>query len=226
MSSRIWAMAAMCRTWFNRRFPARDSRCRICSPEEASRGAVPVQDAKWLRSGNRAMSPTSARILAAPAGPMPCRSIRCEPRAWTAVLSSLIRVSVWRRWRPGRPAPRPPSAGLSCPRGIWARVEPSGDGTKTAAQDPDSSAASAGMRTRRLTLWVTRASWRTSSGPFADAATGGDPAHRGAPDNVDGQAWEADTRATDQFLDDDPHDYRRYGPVQGGSSSRQRCITG
>jgi hypothetical protein len=34
-------------------------------------GAVPVQDAKWLRSGNRATSPTSARIPAAPAGPTP-----------------------------------------------------------------------------------------------------------------------------------------------------------
>jgi hypothetical protein len=31
---------------FMRRFPARESRCRICSPEEASRGAVPVRDAK------------------------------------------------------------------------------------------------------------------------------------------------------------------------------------
>jgi hypothetical protein len=36
-------------------FPARESRCRICSPEEASIGAMPVQEAKWLRSGNRAM---------------------------------------------------------------------------------------------------------------------------------------------------------------------------
>jgi hypothetical protein len=26
-------------TWFIRRFPARESRCRFCSPEEASRGA-------------------------------------------------------------------------------------------------------------------------------------------------------------------------------------------
>ena len=51
-------------------------------------GAVPVQDAKWLRSGNRAMSPTSARIRAAPAGPMPWMSIRCEPVARTAALSS------------------------------------------------------------------------------------------------------------------------------------------
>jgi hypothetical protein len=40
-------------------------------PEEASRGAVPVQEANRLRSANRATSPTSARIRAAPAGPMP-----------------------------------------------------------------------------------------------------------------------------------------------------------
>src|SRR3954449_3611247 len=55
-------------------------------------GAVPVQDAKWLRSGNRATSPTSARIRAAPAGPMPRKSIRCEPRARTAPASSLVRA--------------------------------------------------------------------------------------------------------------------------------------
>ena len=57
--------AAMWSTWFIRRFPARESRCRICSPEEASRGAVPVQDANRFRSANRATSPTSARIRAA-----------------------------------------------------------------------------------------------------------------------------------------------------------------
>jgi hypothetical protein len=32
-----------------RRFPARDRRCRFCSPEDASMGAVPFQDAKWAR---------------------------------------------------------------------------------------------------------------------------------------------------------------------------------
>ena len=80
----------MWRTWFIRRFPARDSRWRICSPEEASRGAVPVQDANRLRSANRAMSPTSARIRAAPAGPTPWISIRVEPRAATAAFSSAL----------------------------------------------------------------------------------------------------------------------------------------
>lgn len=45
--------------------------------------AVPVQDAKWLRPGNRVTSPTSARIRAAPAGPMPWMSIMCDPVART-----------------------------------------------------------------------------------------------------------------------------------------------
>ena len=67
---------------------ARDSRWRMCCPLEASIGAVPVQDAKRLRLGNRATSPTSARILAAPAGPMPWRSISRDPLASTAAFSS------------------------------------------------------------------------------------------------------------------------------------------
>jgi hypothetical protein len=49
-------------TWFIRRFPARDRRWRMCSPEDASSGAVPVQEANRIRSANLAMSPTSARI--------------------------------------------------------------------------------------------------------------------------------------------------------------------
>lgn len=42
-------------------------------------GAVPFQEAKWARSGNRAMSPTSTNSRAAPEGPMPCRFIRVVP---------------------------------------------------------------------------------------------------------------------------------------------------
>ena len=37
----------MCSTRLICRFPARDSRWRTWSPEEASIGAVPFQDAKW-----------------------------------------------------------------------------------------------------------------------------------------------------------------------------------
>jgi hypothetical protein len=55
------------------------------SPEDASRGAVPVQEANRLRSAKRAMSPTSATIRAAPAGPTPWICIRLEPRSVTAV---------------------------------------------------------------------------------------------------------------------------------------------
>ena len=73
--SRIWVVAAMWSMWLTFRFPARDSRWRICSPEEASRGAVPVQDANRFRLANRATSPTSARIRAATTGPTPGRSI-------------------------------------------------------------------------------------------------------------------------------------------------------
>src|SRR5665647_324154 len=43
----------MCRARLICRFPARESRWRTWSPEDASIGAVPVQDAKWPLSGNR-----------------------------------------------------------------------------------------------------------------------------------------------------------------------------
>lgn len=53
-------------------------------------GAVPVQDAYRLRSANRATSPTSDRIRAAPAEPIPNRSISPDPRAGTATASSAL----------------------------------------------------------------------------------------------------------------------------------------
>ena len=84
MFRRIWVAAAMWITWFIRRLPARESRCQIWAPLEASSGAVPVQEANRFRVANRATFPTSTRILAAPAGPRPYRSIRCEPRPSTA----------------------------------------------------------------------------------------------------------------------------------------------
>jgi len=76
--------------WFIRRFPARESRCRFCSPEEASKGAVPVQEANRLRSANLATSPTSAKTRAATTGPTPRRSINRDPRASTITLSSAV----------------------------------------------------------------------------------------------------------------------------------------
>ena len=63
----------MCSARLMRRFPARESRWRFWSPEEASRGAVPFQEAKWARLANRAMSPMSPSRRAAPDGPMPCQ---------------------------------------------------------------------------------------------------------------------------------------------------------
>jgi len=95
VSRRIWLIAAMWSMWFIRRFPARERRCRFCSPEEASRGAVPVQDAKRLRSANRAMSPTSANVRAATTGPTPGRSISREPRALTRALSSVVALFIF-----------------------------------------------------------------------------------------------------------------------------------
>jgi hypothetical protein len=52
-------MAMMCSARLMRRLPARESRWRFCSPEEASMGAVPFQEAKWARLVNRPMSPSS-----------------------------------------------------------------------------------------------------------------------------------------------------------------------
>ena len=65
-----------------RRFPARDSRWRSWSPDEASNGAVPFQDAKWPRSGNRVMSPTSTEQprRAGRADAVECGQGRCRSR--------------------------------------------------------------------------------------------------------------------------------------------------
>src|SRR5215472_13156668 len=63
---RSWTMAM---TWMTRlicRFPARESRCRTRSPEEASIGGVPFQEAKWALDGNRSMPPISTSRRAAP----------------------------------------------------------------------------------------------------------------------------------------------------------------
>ena len=87
--------AAMWIMWFIRRFPARERRWRTISPEEASMGAVPVQDANRLRSVNRATSPVSARVRAATTGPTPGSSISVEPEARTISLSSLVRALIF-----------------------------------------------------------------------------------------------------------------------------------
>ena len=47
-------MAMMCRTRLMRRLPARESRWRRWSPEDASSGAVPFQEAKCAGVRNRA----------------------------------------------------------------------------------------------------------------------------------------------------------------------------
>jgi hypothetical protein len=63
-------MAIMHSAWFNLRSPARDSWWRITWPLEASSGAVPVWAAKWCLLGNRPMSPTSPRNVAASMTPL------------------------------------------------------------------------------------------------------------------------------------------------------------
>jgi hypothetical protein len=64
-------MAMMCRTRLIRRLPVRDRRWRFWSPEDASIGAVPFQQAKWALLRNRLMSPMSPSRRAAPDGPIP-----------------------------------------------------------------------------------------------------------------------------------------------------------
>jgi hypothetical protein len=78
----------MCSAWLVRRFPARDSRWRTCSPEDTSIGAVPLQLANLSLVANRAMSPVSARIRPAVTAPTP---------------------SATSRWASERPVPRQPS---------------------------------------------------------------------------------------------------------------------
>jgi len=68
---RSCTVAWMCSTRLICRLPLREIRCRSLSPEDASIGAVPFQDAKCALDGNRVMSPTSTNSLAAPEGPDP-----------------------------------------------------------------------------------------------------------------------------------------------------------
>jgi hypothetical protein len=86
----------MCSTRLICRLPARDSRWRTWSPEEASMGAVPFQEAKCARLGNLAMSPVSISSRAAPEGPIPCRPVSVVPVAASSAVSSLSAALV--RW--------------------------------------------------------------------------------------------------------------------------------
>ncbi len=79
----------MCRVRLICRLPARESRWRIWSPEDASSGAVPFHDAKWPLVGNRVMSPTSISSRAAPDGPMPFNVSSEVPVIATSSRSSL-----------------------------------------------------------------------------------------------------------------------------------------
>jgi hypothetical protein len=80
----------MCSTRLICRLPARDSRWRTWSPEEASIGAVPFQEAKCARVGNRVMSRVSISSRAAPDGPIPCRLVSVVPVAASSAVKFLV----------------------------------------------------------------------------------------------------------------------------------------
>ncbi len=80
----------MCSTRLICRFPARESRWRTWSPEEASIGAVPFQEAKCALVGNRVMPATSTSSRAAPEGPIPCRLGSVVAVALSSSFSSLL----------------------------------------------------------------------------------------------------------------------------------------
>ena len=84
----------MCMTRLIRRLPARGSRWRCWSPEDASRGAVPFQEAKWPRLANRAMSPMSPSSRAAPDGPIPLICNRLLPGGGVGTSSVSCRLAV------------------------------------------------------------------------------------------------------------------------------------
>ena len=90
MGLRNWTTAIVCSAMLTGRLPPRESRCRTLSPEVASIGAVPVQDAKWPVAVDRVMSPTSTSSLAAPEGPVPCRSSSLVPVALISSTSSVF----------------------------------------------------------------------------------------------------------------------------------------
>ncbi len=79
------------------RFPARDRRWRPWPPQEAQAGAVPFQDAKWPRPGNRVMSPAPASSRAAPDGPIPSTLLSVVRAAFSAAASSWP-AAFW-RWQ-------------------------------------------------------------------------------------------------------------------------------
>jgi len=66
--------------------PGAGQRCRCCSPEDASTGAVPgSRRRRFPPRANRWVSPTSARSRAVPEGPMPGRSSGSDLRATTPI---------------------------------------------------------------------------------------------------------------------------------------------
>ena len=147
----------MCSARLIRRLPARESRWRCCWPEEASRGAVPFQDAKWSRLVNRWMLPTSASSRAALEGPMPGSWSSVEPRA-----STRARISFWQvldlavgAFQLGDQLGCEARGG-SCRRcrGAWWPRSGSGLVPRTGTAWPRRGAAPSSSRWIRLMVWV------------------------------------------------------------------------
>ena len=87
----------MCSTRLIWWLPARDSRWRTWSPQEASVGAVPFGEAKWALLGNLVTSPASTSSRAAPDGPIACRSVKVVPVARGSALRSVL--ASFLRWQ-------------------------------------------------------------------------------------------------------------------------------
>lgn len=77
-------------------------------------GAVPFQEAKWFRSGNRVMSPTSTRGRAAADGPIPFSPDKVVP----VLVKELRWARSERNFGGSRRALTPPVSGIDLPAAL------------------------------------------------------------------------------------------------------------
>ena len=158
-------------------------------------GAVPVQEAKWSRSGNRVMSPTSTSSRAAPEGPMPCRSSQRGAGRGEQLGQFLVRrPSCARRSARGRRSARRRPGGGSCRRrrgaGPWPAAPWPGRRTGPSSRRRGSARAAAGAAGRPSGCGPHPATRRRSTrirstASCSSSTTGRSPAHPGA-DQRDG----------------------------------------
>jgi hypothetical protein len=85
----------MCSARLMRRLPARESRCRVCSPEEASSGAVPFPGVERVAVGEPVdvadVNQQPGRTGEADAGELH----RVDPRAWMRSRSSFLTALIF-----------------------------------------------------------------------------------------------------------------------------------